>query len=159
MKIGILVHSVNGNTLSVCEALKEKLLASGHKVNLERISAIEKEPVQSKDKSKIALKSIPDISQYDIVVLAAPVHGFSISEVMQAYLLRINYMHDLKVACITTQQFPYPWMGGNRAIKQLASICESKGATVVEKGIVNWSSSKRSKMIEDVVEKFNLELF
>ena len=68
IKIGIIVHSINGNTLSVCEALKEKLIASGHNVNLERISAIEKEPVQSKNISKIALKSIPDISQYDVIV-------------------------------------------------------------------------------------------
>ena len=78
---------------------------------------------------------------------------------MQAYLLKIESLKSKKIICFTTQHFPYPWMGGNRAINQLTRICESKGAKVVETGIVNWSSSKRSKMIADVVEKFNLEFF
>lgn len=37
MKIGIILHSQTGNTLSVANKLKEKLISLGHTVNLEQV--------------------------------------------------------------------------------------------------------------------------
>lgn len=86
MKIGIIVHSHTGNTLSVAQKIKEKLLTAGHSVNLEQVTAVNEDSVAA---GKIQLKTIPDVSTYDILIFGAPVNGFSLSQVMKEYLLQI----------------------------------------------------------------------
>jgi len=152
MKIGIIVHSHTGNTLSVAQKLKEKLLTEGHPLSLEQVTAIDDSQT---DVSKINLTANPDVSAYDMLIFGAPVRGFSISPVMAAYLSKGGSLQGKIVSCFVTQTFPYPWMGGNRAIEQMKKACESKGAKVCATGIVNWSSRKRESMIADTVEKLS----
>ncbi|MHB8130204.1 MAG: flavodoxin family protein, partial [Mobilitalea sp.] len=116
MNIGIIIHSHTGNTLSVGEKLKESLQAGGYTVALERVTAVNEDP---NAKEKVRLKSIPDLSKYDYVIVGAPVRAFSLSPVMANYLSQLPNMNDKKFACFVTQHFPKPWMGGNRAVKQM----------------------------------------
>ena len=153
MKIGIIVHSQTGNTYSVVQKLKEKLLSAGHSVNIERLESVGGEKTNVKDATKIQLKANPDISSYDKLIFAAPVQGASISSVLSAYLTQVASLQNKKVVCLVTEFFPYPWMGGNHAISQMKNICESKGASIIGTGIVNWMGRQREKRIEDVVEK------
>lgn len=152
MKIGIIVHSQTGNTYSVAQKLKEKLLTAGHTVNIERVIPIDdkKEEIE-----KIQLKTIPDISTYDALIFGAPVHGASVSPVLAAYLAKIASLQDIKVACFVTEFFPFSWMGGSRAIGQIKEICESKGTSICGTGIVNWMGTSREKKIANMVEKIS----
>lgn len=153
MNIGIFVHSKTGNTLSVAQKLQDKLISSGHTASILRISATNDEEVDFK---KIKLNDKPDVLGYDILIFGAPVRGFSLSAVMQSYLTSIESLEGRKTACFMTQSFPYPWMGGNRALKQLCKICIDKGANIYETGIVNWSNvSKRKILTEMLVEKLS----
>ena len=61
-------------------------------------------------------------------------------------------MADKPVACLTTQAFPYAWMGGNRAIRQMKALVEANGATVRGSGIVNWSRKTRAQQIQEVTD-------
>ena len=154
MKVGIVVHSHTGNTLMVAQKLKDKLLAAGHSVSLLKVSALNDE---EGDAQKIRLAEKPDVSGYDAVLFGAPVRGFSLSPVMQAYLSQIGSLSGKKAACFLTQHFPHPWMGGNRAMKQMLTLCQSKGATVYGTGIVNWSNAgNREKLIQAVVGKLGV---
>lgn len=153
MKIGIIVHSATGNTYSVVTKLKEKLEAAGHSVNIERISPLGGESSYANDATKVRLDTLPDTGKYDALIFGAPVRGFSLSPVMAACLGQITSLSKKKVACMVTQSFPYPWMGGNRAIAQMIQLCQAKGSTVCGTGIVNWMSSRRGKAITDTVEK------
>lgn len=154
MKIGIIVHSHTGNTLSVAQKLNEKLSAAGHSVSIQRVSATNDD---ESDMQKILLSEKPDISAYDVLLFGAPVRGFSLSPVMQAYLSGISSLNGKKAGCFITQGLPAPWMGGNRALKQMADICQSKGVTPYETGIVNWpNAEKREKRIQTVVEELCL---
>lgn len=153
MKIGIIVHSQTGNTYSVAQKLQERLLSTGHSVNLERLIPVDEKQGIAKN---IQLKAIPDLTKYDVLVFGAPVRGASISPVLDAYLTQVASLQGKKVACFVTQFFPYRWMGGNRAISQMKKIFESKGATVFGTGIVNWKNSHREEMITDVVEKLSI---
>jgi hypothetical protein len=63
--------------------------------------------------------------------------------VLTEYLKGVPSLEGKKVACLVTQQFPYPWMGGNRALRQMRKLCEAKGGEVVKTAVVNWASSKR----------------
>jgi len=60
-----------------------------------------------------------------------------------------------KVACLVTQFFPYPWMGGNHAIRQMRRLCESKGATVCGSGVVNWMRPRRDKTTAKAVDRLS----
>ncbi len=152
MKIGLFVHSLTGNTLSVAEQLKEKLQKGGHTVELRRL-----EPVGGEDKNEIDINRIsfqpePEISGYDYVIIGAPVRGFSISPVLAAYLNMVPSLKGQKIDLFVTQAFSYSWMGGSNAIKQMRSVCEKKGAVVGNTAVVNWKNKKKEAQIQELLD-------
>lgn len=152
MKIGIIIHSYSGNTYSVAQKLKEKLLKAGHLVEIERIKIIGGE--QPNDK-QFQIENPPEVNQYDAVVFGAPVRGFSISPVISAYMRQLSSLKGKKAACFVTKQLSFNWTGGNSAIAGMKNICESKGGNVAETGIVFWKSKNREKEIDALVEKLS----
>lgn len=149
MKVGIIVHSLTGHTLSVANLLEDKLTADGHQVVLESLVS---EPEQPSDISKVNLQNIPDVSGYDAVFFGAPVWAFSPSSVMRAYLQQIPSLAEKRAGCFVTQAFPFAWMGGNSSIRIMKELCEDKGAEVLHTGIINWGRKKRDATITDVTE-------
>lgn len=152
MKIGLFVHSFTGNTLSIAEQLTEKLQKGGHTVELKRL-----EPVGGEDKNEIDIHRIsfqpePEISGYDYVIIGAPVRGFSISPVLAAYLNKVPSLKGQKIDLFVTQAFPYRWMGGNNAIKQMRNTCEKMGAVVGNTAIINWRNKKKEAQIQELLE-------
>ncbi len=152
MKIGIIVYSQTGNTLSVARKLQEKLSEAGHSATVEQIKTVGAEQSNPRE---IKFEALPDISQYDALVFSGQVQAFSLSPAMKSYLSQVPSLQGKRAACLVTQHLPYPWLGGNRAISQMKKICESKGGEICETGIVNWSNKKRENMITDVVEKLS----
>jgi len=152
MKIGIILYSQTGNTYSVSLKLKEKLIIAGHSVNIERLKVIGEVRPGIKD---IRFETLPDTDSYDALVFGSPVQAFSLSSVMASYLTQIASLQGKKVAFLVTQFFPFPWMGGNRAIGQMKKICEPKGAATRGAAVVNWSNPSREKRITEVVEKLS----
>lgn len=150
MKIGIIVHSQTNNTYFVAQRLREGLSASGHSVSIVKIIATND---REQDIKRIKLENTPDVSDYDGIIFGAPVRGFALSPILTAYLTGIDTLKGKEVECYVTQFFRYPWMGGNRAIKQMKNICEQKGANVIGTGIINWSSKKRKVQIDQMTEK------
>jgi flavodoxin len=150
MTIGLIVYSQTGNTHSVALKLQEKLAAAGHSAAIERVRpAGDGQP----GATHIELAERPAIDPYDALVFGSPVRGFALSPAMISYLAPIASLQGKKVACLVTEYFPFPWMGGNRAIAQMRKLCESRGATVCGTGIVNWSSARRDRMIVEVVDR------
>jgi flavodoxin len=152
MKLGIIVHSQTGHTLSVAQTLKEKLAAAGHSVNIEQITPVD---AKQTDPKNIRLEKLPDLSSYDALVLAAPVQAFSVSPVMKAYLPQLPSLNNKKVALFVTKGLPFVSTGGNQAISLMKSTSESKGGTVVGTAILNWPAPGREKRIADLVEQFS----
>ena len=151
MKIGIIIHSHTGNTLSVGEKLREVWGNEGHEVTLERVRAENEEPSEA---LKTELAEAPEISPYDVVVFGAPVRGFSLSPVMKKYLQQIESLKGKEVFCFVTQQLKSPIFGGNHSLGQMKQLCLSKGERVSKSGIVNWSNKKREEMMDEIVRNF-----
>jgi flavorubredoxin len=150
MKIGIIVHSQTGNTLSVAKRLAENLSAAGHSATLEEVKVVgERKPGVGDFK----LETLPNVEPYEALVFGAAVEAFALSPVMTSYLKRIASLEKKKVACLITQAFPYPWLGGNHAVRQMRRRCESKGATVCGSGIVSWKRSRREERIAAVADR------
>jgi len=148
VKVGIIVHSHTGNTLSVAQKLQEALTAAGHFVQLERVTAVNEDP----QVRKVELKSAPDPSPYDTVIFAAPVRAFSLSPVMRQYLAQVPSLKDKAVGCFVTQGFPYPWLGGNRTIRQMVSACEALGGKVLNTCVINWTHKGRETGLAGALE-------
>lgn len=135
MNIGIIVHSKTGNTYSAAERIKKELSDIGHQVTLEKVIPLDDKSTTVAE--KVRLKSAPGTEEYDAIIFGAPVWGFKVSAVMEAYLSQIKSLKDKKVACFVTQSFPFPWLGGNNSTEQMKRICESKGAVVAATGTAN----------------------
>ncbi|HUV89871.1 MAG TPA: flavodoxin domain-containing protein [Anaerolineae bacterium] len=148
MKIGLIVYSHTGHTLSVARKLKEKLSAAGHVVTLEQIETAG--PV-SPNATSVELKTVPAIDAYDALVFGSPVWGGVPAAPMMSYLGQITSLAGKKVACLVTGFFPAQW-GRNRTIARMKEICESKGATVCGAGSVGWFRLNRKRQITDVVD-------
>lgn len=153
MNIGIIIHSQTGNTRIVAQKLKEKLIAAGHTVSLQSVSASNDSEASA---AKIMLLEKPDVSPYDVLLFGAPVRGFSLSPVMQAYLNAIGTLKGKKAGCFLTHFFPYAFMGGNRALNQLCQSVQKKGAAVYGTAIVHWSkAATRQDQIEAAAAKLS----
>jgi flavodoxin len=150
MKIGIFVYSQTGNTSSVAKTLQEKLAASGHEVKAEAILPAGK---LHPGKKEVEFQSKPDPAEYDGLILAAPVQAFSLSEGMKAYVsqLEASALEGKEIGCFVTKQLPGKWTGGNRALRQIRSLCKEKGGTIASSSIIIWSSKKRDAMIHDTM--------
>lgn len=152
MKIGIIVYSQTGNTYSVAKKLYDKLLAEKHLVSIEKVEASR----STKQGEQIfELKKKPDVKEFDFIIFASFVEAFSLCPVMKKYLNDIKNLNEKKVVCLVTQFFPYAWMGGNNAIKQMAKICEEKGAIISQTSIINWKNKKREEIINNFVNSSN----
>ncbi|MCK5828466.1 flavodoxin family protein [Candidatus Bipolaricaulota bacterium] len=150
MNIGIVVYSQTGHTLEVCEKLAERLIGEGHSVALEQVTVVGGRTPKTKD---FELETKPTVEGYDAIVFASYVEAFSLCAVLSRYLKAIGSIQGKHVACLVTQQFPYSWMGGSRAIKQMKKACQSKGATVRATGIVNWAKSRREATMAEAINR------
>jgi NAD(P)H dehydrogenase (quinone) len=151
VKIGIIVYSQTGNTFSVAQELKEKLAAAGHTVNVERLTTVGGEV----DPKKAKIEKFPDLSTYDALAFGGPVQAFSLSQVMAGYMSQLPSLQGKKVVCFVTKGLPLALTGGNKAVSQLKSACESKGGKVVGTGIVYWVNKDRENHINEVVGKLS----
>ena len=151
MKIAIIVHSNSGNTFSVAEEVQVKLRNIGHEVVIEKVVASNNQEVEV---AKVELISKPPLEGYDAYVFAAPVHAFSLSGVMRAYLAQIIDLESKPVYYFLTMHFPFRWMGGNHASKQFSKALEKKKASIKGYSVINWGLEK--KRTRQIIETVNL---
>jgi len=148
MKVGIIVYSQTGNTLGVAEKIRDEIQRKGHEVVLERVRAEGDDP---NSKAPLRLTEAPDPNGYDAVVFASPVQAFNLAQVMKLYFQQMPKFETKKVCCFVTQHFAKPWLGGNKAIRQMGDYCGQKGATVTETCIINWTNKQREEQIATAV--------
>ncbi len=149
MKIGIIVYSQTGNTYEVAQKIQELLTKKGNSVKIERIDVKNE---KERDIKKIQIINGPDISKYDALIFGSPVHAFSLSSVMTAFLSQLKSLEGKKVSCFVTKGLPLKGTGGNQAISKMKGICESKGGEFCRSEIVICNKDKE-KQIAKVSEE------
>nr|WP_319214626.1 NAD(P)H-dependent oxidoreductase [uncultured Trichococcus sp.] len=155
MEIGIIVHSLTGNTLSVAERLQERLAADGHDVDIEQLKTIGEENLSETKIENFELKGYPDPQAYDLLIIAGPVRGASASPVLKHYLSKIGQFENKPMFLFVTMFFPFQWMGGKRALNQMTALCEERGAEVIGSGVINWKNPRRERQITDLLQQFS----
>ncbi len=151
MKIGLIVYSQTGNTLAVAMRLQDKLRSAGHESTIERLAPVGAERLELADAVPV---SQPDILSYDALILAAPVQGAALAPAMTAALRKFPPLQGRRVVCYLTEFFPFNWMGGSRAIRQLTQIVAHLGGQLAGTGIIHWSSRQREQQITELVARF-----
>lgn len=148
MKIGIIVFSKTNNTFSVADRLREALAEKGLDVEIQRIVPENDDPGV---KSPIIFTNKPDVTPYDMVILASPVWAFSLAVVMKEYLEQISSLQGKRVISFVTKQLASKFTGGNKANKQIKSAVESKGGTVEKTFIISWKNKNREAEIDSLI--------
>ena len=143
LKRCVVYYSHTGNTKSVAEKIKN--------VDLLLI----KPAVDDPNILNPTLVEIPDLSSYDHVIFATPVHGFQISKVMKTYLEQLPSLKGKTIDLFITHFFPFAWMGGNISLKQMKKIVESKEGVVRNMTSINWKNRNRVKTMNEMVEKYS----
>ena len=152
MKIGIVIYSNTGNTLSVAKRVEQTLIKAGHEAeffNIELSGKVENNAAINKSQ----FKSFPTASGLDAYIFASCTQAFSLNRVMSFYLNNLESV-DAPVITLSTQHFMRSWMGGNRTQKQMQEILSRKGAKILGGVHVNWKKEQgRDKRIEKAVDE------
>lgn len=150
MKIGIIVWSVSGHTLSVAESFAKCLAEKGHTVAVERVE-ISGDPMRS-DKPWSFTKA-PKVEGFDALVFGSYVEAFSAAAVMKKYLAGAADLSGKKCFVLVTQGLPKAWMGGNRAVRQISDLVKAKGGIVSDSAIVSWGNKAKDLLILEACDK------
>ncbi|MFP4478639.1 MAG: flavodoxin family protein [Candidatus Izemoplasmatales bacterium] len=142
MKKAIIYYSKTGHTESVAKKFEN--------FDLLKVEAKSDDPNQK----QVELTKAPDVSDYEHIVFAAPVHGFQLCKVMQAYLNQVDSLEGKTIDTFVTHHFRFSWLGGLQALKQMRKIIESKGGEVRYHTSINWKSHRRVRDIEEMIELY-----
>ena len=147
MKIGIICYSFSGYTSWISKKLLQKISSKAYQVDLHSL-----EPAGRLDVTALrtALKSIPPVEEYDILILASPVHGGRIASPMAEFLEKSPSLLDKKVICLVTHFLPYS-TGGEQTIRLLKSACEEKSGQVIGTENIPTLSLKRITKMDRII--------
>ncbi len=152
VKVGIIISSKTGNTKLVADKLKKKLDDKGYDVSIDMV-----EPV-SWDSETIMFENFPILNSYNIVIFGGPVHAFGLNRPMKKYLKEIPIHSELKAYCFLTQFFPFNFLGGNRAMRQLCRMLKNKKIESNKLGIIHWSSKRHNLEIDELIDDLIMKL-
>jgi flavodoxin len=151
MKFGFIVHSQSGNTLSVAKKLIDQLKYKGHEVFLIHIKS---EDVNKSMQHPEALITVyeDNFTEVDVLIVGAWTQAFSLCRGMDYYCKHHLNVNSKETHVYVTHHFPYEWMGGTHAIKQLSNILKTKQHSIVSSKVFNWSRKNKDQQIQHWVE-------
>lgn len=144
MRIGIVVFSQTGHTKGVAASCQKALEQKGHQVDLMEIQV-----APTKSRNQVTLLNSPLVEGYDALAFGSPVHGFSLSMEMKSYLTNLPMLRGKKAVCFVTQGLA----GGKRSNKTMVTLCQAKGISVADTGVVTWPRKKSRVETEQLVER------
>lgn len=144
------MHSQSGNTaklgLGVTHALREK----GLDVSVELLRPVGKVHPRM---HHVEFRTMPDPSEFDVVMFGGPVWAFSASPVLVSLLRQIPTLKGKKALCFTTSGFPTAISGAKRAIASLTAQCEGLGATALPGVALFWGFYCGKKRLDATVAR------
>lgn len=137
MNIAIIVHSKTGTTRVFADRIADKLKQEGHNVKLTQIET--DVPINTGSVRKCArftITNIPDIREFEAILLGGPVWGFSASPVIASCINSLGDLRGKKVLPFVTGGFPFKFMGAKQAIAYMGRCAEAKNAAVMPGAMV-----------------------
>ncbi|MDR2578210.1 MAG: hypothetical protein LBC70_05300 [Chitinispirillales bacterium] len=132
--IAIVLHTNSGHTLKFAQAIRDKLVALGHEVDLLGLRiAGSATPgfmfIPGAGGGRFTIKSPPEVTGYDVILVGGPVWMFKASPVIMRYLAEdLPVIKGKKALSFATLLF----RGGARALRMMNDELETSGADVLE---------------------------
>jgi len=152
MKVGIVLHTVSGHTLKFAQAIRAKLQEKGHEVDLSGLKVIGTPRVGflPGGGGRFSIKSPPELHEFDVVLIGAPVWGFKPSPVIMKYLQEdVQKLKGKKaLSFVTMGKF-----GGKRSIEMMNAELEAAGADILEGEALEWFFRVKADRLAEAVER------
>lgn len=150
MKVGIIIHSQTGNTASLSSGIAEALRKEGFSAEVQLLRPAGIVKPSSKN---IEFRREIDLSSYDTILFGCPVWAFSASNVMIAFLNKIEALKNKKVLPFVTHGLPFKFMGANQAIGRISSLLDMMMADVLEGEIFFRFLFENKKRKEEIIQR------
>ncbi len=132
MHIGVFYYSVTGTTEEFARLIANALLKENHHVEISKLMT---NPELTKPESKFEILNIPDRTKFDILILGGPVWAFRACPVVLEFIRKSNGIAGKKFIPFVTMGFPFKFLGGTNAIKQMHNTAQKSGCDV-QPGII-----------------------
>jgi len=162
MNIGIVIHTASGHTLKFAQAIRDKLVEKGHEVDLTGLRTIGTPRVGflPGGGSNFTIKSPPELDEFDVVLIGAPVWFFKPSPVIMRYLVEdVKKLKGKKALAFVTMGgfLGARASGGERSVKIMSQELEDVGADILEGEALPYfikaNAEKMSAAVERICER------
>ncbi|MDO5575604.1 MAG: hypothetical protein Q4F84_00880 [Fibrobacter sp.] len=155
MKIAIVIHSQSGHTAAFARVIASKFNENGHEADIKLLRPTKHVHPGIKE---FELRNAPEINEYDAVLFGGPVWAFTASPVIIKYITELEKLKGKKVASFVTMGFPFPWLGGNNAIKVMNNKLDCTGADVIQGEIVSYTFRANTAKMTQAAERLYSEI-
>ncbi len=132
MKIGIIYHSLSGQTKKLANLMQTELTRNGHEISLVELQTdVPQKGGSIRQQLNFQVTNLPDLSQFDALCVGGPVWAFGPSTVTFKAIQQMTDLKGKKVLPFCTMGFPLKGMGGNGCIKHMSTALKQKGADVL----------------------------
>lgn len=149
MKIGIVIHSQSGHTAQIAKFLGNAFTGKGHEVDISLLRTSGKVTPRS---SSFELKSIPDVTDCDLILLGGPVWAFSASPVILRFINSLGRLTGKNVLCFVTKGLPFLWTGGTQALSKMNEELALSDATILDGEIMHLIGMPKEEKVKPVIE-------
>ncbi|MCL2182320.1 MAG: hypothetical protein FWB85_02475 [Chitinispirillia bacterium] len=152
MKIGIVLHTVSGHTLKFAQAIRDRLVEKGHEADLSGLKVVGSPRIGflPGGGGQFSIKSPPELDEFEVVLIGAPVWGFKPSSVIMKYLVEdVKRLKGKRALSFVTMM----GLGGKRAIAMMDNELENAGADVLEGEALPWFMGGNKQDLDAAVDR------
>ena len=148
MKIGVIYFSHTGHTAQVVDSFVADSSSAG--LDISKIALEPEGPLQLSAVT-VPLKRLPDVSGFDVLVMATPVHGGRMSAPMMTFLETVPTLEGKRIAYLLTHFLPRKW-GAVQTIEVMEGLCWEKGGKILGTTDVTWFGLGRNRRISQAID-------
>ncbi len=147
---GIFVYSQSGHTVFFARAIADHLREAGIECDIELLRTYK---IPTPFSRNIELRRIPDVKEYDILLLGAPVMAFNVSPVILSFINTIDSLKGKMAMPFVTHCLPAKIFGAMRALKKIGSELDILFADVIEGESVHCFFRANKKKMDEAAER------
>jgi NAD(P)H dehydrogenase (quinone) len=153
MKIGIIIYSMSGHTVTIAKAIAERFRKENHDVDIKLLMVTGMTHPGSKRFSICNMPESEEIDEYDALVFGGPVWLFKASPVILKFIGWLEKLDGKSVTCFVTQLSPWPSFGGYQALKSMNDRLKASGGAILPGESIQYFFGSNKQKLNDTLER------
>jgi flavodoxin len=152
MNIGMVIHTSSGHTLKFAQAIRDKLVSSGHEVDLTGLRTVGAVNAGLLPIGRVSftIRNSPELEEFDAVLVGGPVWGLKASPVIMRYLIEdVQKLKGKRALSFVTMGI----FGGAKALRMMNGELEAAGAEVLEGEALRYFIKPDAAKLKEAVER------